>query len=77
MEPLEIISSDGDSDSDWDLDEVRALYDQIPLDSTALVNHGATPSTVDNAHPNLICKRLYLVYMICTGTTVGVSNACF
>ncbi|KAL8157763.1 helicase-like transcription factor CHR28 [Apium graveolens] len=34
MEPVEIVSSDDDSDLDWNLDEVRAMYDQIPLDST-------------------------------------------
>lgn len=32
MDPVEIVSSD--SDSDWDVDQIRAMYDQIPLDST-------------------------------------------
>ncbi|KAK1387224.1 helicase-like transcription factor CHR28 [Heracleum sosnowskyi] len=51
MDPIEIASSDGDSDSDldWNLDEIRSMYDQIPPDSTASVNHGDTPLTVDNA----------------------------
>lgn len=64
MEPVEIVLSDGDSDSDWDLDEVRAMYNRIPSDSTASVDHGATPSTVHNSRPNLTGKRLYVAYMI-------------
>ncbi|KAL8120377.1 hypothetical protein AgCh_017528 [Apium graveolens] len=34
MEPVEIISSNDDSELDWDLDLVRSMYDQIPLDSS-------------------------------------------
>ena len=56
MDFLEISSSDADSDSDWDLDEIRASYDQI--DSTDSVNPGDNLSTVDNARPNLIGRRV-------------------
>lgn len=34
METIDIVSSDS-SDSDWDLDEVKALIDSVPSESTA------------------------------------------
>lgn len=50
MEPIDIISSD--SDSDWDLDVVKAMLDSAPADSTAMVNYEASPSNVDSARPH-------------------------
>ncbi|KAL8111821.1 hypothetical protein AgCh_019500 [Apium graveolens] len=47
MEPVEIISSNDDSELDWDLDLVRSMYDQIPLDSS-----GASTSDNDLGKPS-------------------------
>lgn len=47
MEPVEIISSNDDSELDWDLDLVRSMYDQIPLNSS-----GASTSDNDLGKPS-------------------------
>lgn len=54
MEPIAIVSSDSDSDSgsDWDLDVIKTMIASVPSESTALVNYGASPSTVDSALPH-------------------------
>lgn len=59
MEPIAIVSSDSDSDSgsDWDLDVIKTMIASVPSESTALVNYGASPSTVDSALPHSTGKE--------------------
>lgn len=47
VKPIEISSSD--SDSDWDLDEYRELNDSILSEPTASTNHGALPAFADTS----------------------------
>lgn len=47
VKPIEISSSD--SDSDWDLDEYRELNNYLLSEPTASTNHGALPASADTS----------------------------